>query len=120
MKEIITILLIVFASCVNAKDIPLKDGLYDFEHKFAETEHYKIKSINLIVKIKGNNITVINNDKYDVFQKGVLEEGTLMWHLKSKQWIIGNSPADIDIEDVGGCSGGPTVVDLKNKIYWTC
>lgn len=99
---------------------PLADGKYIFEHKFAEVGHHKIESIKLSVIIKGNHITVINNDRSDVFPKGLLEEGTLMWHAKSSEWIIGNSTSDRNAVDVGGCSDGPTVVDLEKRIYWTC
>lgn len=100
--------------------IPLKDGEYSFEHKYAEAEQYKIKSINVIVRLKGNHITVINRDRYDVFPKGVLEDGELMWHSKSGQWIIGHTPSDLEFDDVGGCTDGPTVIDLVSRIYWTC
>ena len=102
------------------KSPPLKDGEYIFEHKFAEAEQHSIKSIQLIVKIKGNHIVVVNHDRYDVFPEGILEEGELMLHPKSSQWIITNSSSDIEADDVGGCSDGPTVIDLKNRIYWTC
>lgn len=102
------------------KRIPLKDGEYIFEHKFAEANQERIKSIKLLVKIKGKHIIVINNDRFDVFPMGLVDEGELMWHSKSGQWIIGNSSTDKNEADVGGCSDGPTVVDLKRKIYWTC
>lgn len=114
---------VLVTSSVAAKQemkLPLKDGEYVFEHKFAEAEHHRIKSIKLNVKIKGRHIVVINNDRFDVFPKGILEEGTLMWHSKSGQWIIGNKPSDKDAIDVGGCSDGPTEIDLEKRIYWTC
>ncbi len=43
-----------------------------------------------------------------------------MWHEQSQQWIIGNKATDTKITDVGGCSEGPEVVDLKQRVYWTC
>jgi hypothetical protein len=125
MKTTAILLIATFllSSCVageQEKKLPLKDGEYIFEHKYAEAEQYRIKSITLNVIIKGRHIVVINNDRYDVFPKGVLEEGTLMWHSRSGQWIIGNSPSDKNAIDVGGCSEGPTVIDLEKRIYWTC
>jgi len=113
----------LLSSCgknVQDKQIPLKDGEYTFEHKYAEAEQHQIKSITLIVKIVGKHIMVINNDHDDVFPMGVLEEGTLMWHSESSQWIIGQNPSDANAPEVGGCSGGPTVIDLEKRIYWTC
>ncbi len=43
-----------------------------------------------------------------------------MWHAKSKHWIIGDNAKDKQAEEVGGCSDGPQVIDLKRGIYWTC
>lgn len=100
--------------------MPLEDGEYIFQHKYAEAEQYRIRSIELLVEIRGNHIVVINNDRSDVFPMGVLEEGTLMWHSKSGQWIIGTVPSDSDADEVGGCTDGPTVIDLQKRIYWTC
>ena len=125
MKTTLIPLLVVIlgSGCVAAQqkiELPLKDGEYIFTHKFAEAEQHTIQSIKVTVKIKGNHIAVINNDKFDVFPEGILEEGTLMWHTKSQQWIIAHQPSDADLDDVGGCSDGPTVIDLRKRIYWTC
>ena len=43
-----------------------------------------------------------------------------MWHAESEQWIIGRKEEDRSLRDVGGCSGGPRVIDLRNRVYWTC
>ena len=102
------------------KEPPLPSGDYVFMHKFAEAEQSKIPSIKVNVQIRGRHIVVVNNDKTDVFPAGLLEEGTLMWHAASGQWIIGREPADAGAADVGGCSDGPPVIDLECKIYWTC
>jgi len=99
---------------------PLKDGHYIFAHKFAEAEQHNIESIKLDVEIKGNQITVTNNDSDDVFPKGLIDQGTVVWHRKSKQWIIAEDKSDENAEDVGGCSDGPTVIDPIKRIYWTC
>jgi hypothetical protein len=65
-------------------------------------------------------VTITNNGPTDVFPRGLIEEGTLMWHAKSGQWIIGTDPADATAADVGGCSAGPSVIDLQRRTYWTC
>lgn len=113
-----TALVMLSSGC--AKQVPLNDGMYAFEHRFAEAEHQSIKSVTLLVTINGDRISVTNNDRFDVFPEGVLEAGTVMWHRQSGQWIIGHSKADAEAAEVGGCSGGPTVIDLVKKIYWTC
>lgn len=89
-----------------------------FQHQFAEQP--SIPSITVEAKIDGNHITLTNKDKFDVFPEGIIAEGILMWHAPTRQWIIGHSPADKFVQDVGGCSEGPEVVDLEKRIYWTC
>lgn len=98
--------------------LPIRSGRYDFQHRFAEDP--ALVSIPLVAKIRGRHIVLINETESRVFPKGVIAEGTLMWHARSGQWIIGHQPADRDAEDVGGCSDGPEVVDLKGRVYWTC
>lgn len=125
MRFFVTFILITFAACgcVNNRQemkLPLGDGDYLFVHKFAEAEQHRIKSITLNVIIKGMHVTVINNDRDDVFPKGILEEGTLIWHSESEQWSIGQNLSDAKAPDIGGCSEGPTVIDVVKRIYWTC
>ncbi len=96
----------------------IQSGQYTFQHKFAEQPN--MESISVTAKIDGRHIVLINESDSDVFPKGVIAEGTLMWHQASKQWIIGHNNSDRLATEVGGCSDGPEVVDLTNKIYWTC
>ncbi len=98
--------------------IPLATGRYEFQLRFSE--HPTIHSIKLIAEIVGDHIELTNADSDDVFPFGVVEEGTLMWHEPSQQWIIGDSDADRNAGEVGGCSDGPDVVDLVKLEYWTC
>ena len=112
--------LLAIAACQSSTEPPLASGDCVFEHRFAEAEHSNIPSIKLNVQIRGRQITLTNSDKTDVFPAGVIEEGTLMWHATSGQWIIGTAPGDVDAPEAGGCSDGPAVVDLERKIYWTC
>lgn len=79
-----------------------------------------MSSITLTATIRAGQITLTNNERADVFPIGVIAEGTLMWHSKSEQWIIGDGDADRSADEVGGCSEGPEVVDLVRRVYWTC
>lgn len=97
---------------------PLVTGRYEFQHRFAE--HPDMKSIKLVGEIIDDRIVLTNADSDAVFHFGVIDEGTLMWHAASQQWIIGNSEDDRAAEDVGGCSDGPSVIDLVKFEYWTC
>lgn len=67
--------------------LPMKSGEYSFSHKYAE--HPNMVSVRLTAEIEGNHIRLINNDESNVFQKGVVEKGMLMWHGRSRRWILG-------------------------------
>jgi len=114
------ILIISLLTIVNgyAKEIPISDGEYVFVHKFAE--HPNMSSIRLEVVVKGSLITIMNSDNDDVFPFGIIDQGEMFWHKKSGNWIILYSAEDKMAEEVGGCSTGPSIVNLKEKVYWTC
>lgn len=79
-----------------------------------------MQGTELQATIDGRHIELVNIGNSTVFPKGVIEDGVLSWHARSRQWIIVSAPGDARAEDVGGCSGGPAVVDLVARIYWTC
>jgi hypothetical protein len=99
--------------------LPISSGRYEFGHRFAEYPNI-ISSTKFIAIIDGYHITLTNEGRTDVFPAGLIEEGTLMWHEPSQQWIIGSVESDRESRDVGGCSDGPRVVDLMQRVYWTC
>lgn len=75
-----------------------------------------------IVKIKGDSIKVIYDGKgnLSLSKKGdVLDQGVIMKH-KSGVWIIGHNKKDKNLEEVGGCSDGPSEIDFKKKLFWLC
>ena len=98
--------------------VPLASGQYTFQHRYAE--HPTMPSMRVTVTIRGTHLTVTNPVAADPFPAGDIAEGQLMWHGASAQWIISEDDADRLAQDVGGCSDGPEVVDLEQKIYWTC
>ena len=104
--------------CTSEAQPSLVSGDYVFAHRFEE--HPDIPSTELAVQIRGRQVTIINNGPTDVFPRGLIEQGTLIWHAKSGQWIIGTNAADANAADLGGCSDGPSIIDLQRKIYWTC
>ena len=97
---------------------PLKAGSYTFQHRYAEQP--TMGSFTVRVHIKGQRITVVNPHTGQVFPKGVIAKGLLLWNAPTGQWIIGETETDRDNSEVGGCSAGPEVVDLVKRIYWTC
>ena len=105
----------------NLADTIPPDGTYRFDVAFAEWEG-KSMGEKVTVVIKGDSIKVVyegdgnltNAKKGDVFSKGIL--------LKHKTgvWIIGKSKSDAQVDEIGGCSGGPTTIDNKSRKYWMC
>ncbi|SRR6266566_5230355 len=117
---LVTLGLIILSGCIGfgAPSIPLANGKYIFKHRYAEQP--EIESIRLTVEILGSHIAVINSEESSVFPVGIVDEGNLEWHAISKQWIVAHNPGDKSAPEVGGCSDGPSVIDLMNGVYWTC
>lgn len=110
--------LVITNVAIAAPALPIRSGLYIFQHRYAEQP--TMPSITLLAKINGHHIVLINQSQSDVFPMGVIVDGALAWHAQSKQWIVIQTKSDRSAKDVGGCSEGPDVIDLINKIYWTC
>jgi hypothetical protein len=99
--------------------LPISSGKYVLGLRFAEHPDI-ISTTRFVATIDGYRITVKNEGRTDVYPAGLIAEGTLMWHSSSQQWIIGETDADRNASDVGGCGGGPPVVDLIKLEYWDC
>jgi hypothetical protein len=102
----------------NDTSPPIADGRYTFVVKLAEQPN--VPGGELDAEVRGRNIRFTSKPNSSVFPAGLVEEGILLWHAASRQWIIGHSEGDAEITEVGGCTGGPFVVDLEQKIFWTC
>jgi hypothetical protein len=109
---------LLLAACASQPALPIASGVYRFQQRFAEQP--SMPGAELKATIDGRHIELVNIGDSTIFPKGVIEDGALSWHARSRQWIIVSTPSDARAEDVGGCSGGPNVVDLVARIYWTC
>ena len=94
-------------------------GSYKFTVTSAEWNRKKIATCT--VKVFGDSVKVLNDGSGLEGKKGdVLWAGILARHIKTRQWIICSSPQDIYAEDIGGCTGGPYVLDFVKKILEIC
>ena len=105
----------------DSSNFILSNGTYRFALAFAEWQG----------KSMGEKVTVIiNRDSIKVIYEGdghltltkkgeIMDEGMIMKH-KSGEWIIGKDDSDKNIDEIGGCTGGPAIIDFKNKKYWIC
>lgn len=107
-------------SASHSKEIP-PSGRYLFDIAFAEWQG-KSMGVKLTVEIVGDSVKVIYNGIGELSNTEigeVIDQGLIMKH-KSGDWIIGLRPEDRELDEVGGCTGGPAIIDFKHKKYWVC
>ena len=119
MKTPIILFLFLLTFVVTKAQRP-KDGSYTYSIAFAEWNGQSLGATCTVI-IKGDSIKVLHNGKGNLTGKkgDVFDEGIIMKH-KSGKWIIGHSPIDKNAKEIGGCSDGPSVIDFKNKKFWSC
>lgn len=102
------------------QEAKLTDGTYVFDVAFAEYQG-KSMGVQVTVVVSGDAIKVTYEGQGDFSAEvgEVLDEGVIMKH-KSGVWIIGTEPSDKDLDEIGGCTGGPAIIDFQNKKYWMC
>lgn len=100
-------------------EIP-SDGKYLFDAAFTEWQG-KSMGVKVTVIIKGDSIKVTyaggGNLTAEIGEN--LDTGIILKH-KSGNWIIGQELSDKNRDEVGGCTGGPSIIDFENKKYWMC
>ena len=97
---------------------PIPSGQYEFTHRFFE--HPTLPSVKLVAVIEGRSVVLTNHSPSSALPLGVVAKGQLLWHAASRSWIIGQKPEDAFAPEVGGCTGGPEVIDLRARVYWSC
>ena len=97
-----------------------KDGIYTYAIAFSEWQGKPLGATCTVI-IRGDSIKVVHNDtgKLTGKQGDILDQGIILKH-KSGKWIIGHSIKDKDVKKIGGCSDGPSIIDFKQKKFWTC
>lgn len=103
----------------DKNEIP-PNGTYQFDVAFAEWQG-KSMGVKLTIIINGDSAKVVYEGHGALTAElgEVIDEGIIMKH-KSGQWIIGTDPKDKELEEVGGCTGRPAIIDFKEEKYWMC
>jgi hypothetical protein len=117
-SRVLSLLCLLPFAGAAAERLHIRDGEHAFRHRSAE--HPNLSAHPLVARITGTRLVLVNRKPSSVLPLGVVAEGDLMWNAASKQWILGNDSVDRTAEEVGGCSDGPEVVDLRRRVYWTC
>ena len=100
-----------------------ENGTYIYEVAFAEWGG-KTMGDEIIVVLKDGHITLKVSENSNVVWMGanpgdIIEEGTLRQH-QSGQWIISHDEKDVHLEEIGGCTGGPTIISFENRTIEIC
>lgn len=97
-----------------------QNGRYIFKLAFAEWQN-KSMGATCTVVVKDDSIKVLHNGSKGLSGKkgDVLDSGKLIKHVSGK-WIIAHNKKDRNAKEIGGCSDGPTIIDLKRRIFYTC
>jgi hypothetical protein len=116
--SILFLLLFTFAKSFSQKP---KSGTYTYSIAFAEWQG-KSNGASCTVIIKGDSIKIIHNGKKSLTGKkgDIIDSGIILQHKKTGRWIIGHSLKDKFVKDFGGCTGGPSEINFKKKIFWLC
>ncbi len=74
------------------------------------------------IVIRGDSVKVIyeGDRKLTLTEAGEVPTLSILKKHKSGKWIITKSEADCQIEEIGGCTGGPSVIDFKKMKFWMC
>lgn len=99
------------------------NGTYTYEIAFAE---WGGKSLGdeIIVVLEDGHVSLIISENSNAIWIGaqpgdVIEEGTLRRH-KSGVWMISNDESDVDLKEIGGCTGGPIIIDFEKRSIEMC
>lgn len=119
MKTLLLLFFTCFSIAVFAQKP--KDGTYTYSIAWAEWGGKSLGATCTVI-IKGDSIKVAHNGTTNVTGKkgDIYAEGIIMRHTKTGKWIIGKNKADKAAKEIGGCTGGPSVIDFKNKKFWSC
>lgn len=80
----------------------------------------KSTNVSCIVIRQDSLFTIINDGSLGGEKGQVIDSGIIRIHKETGQTILSKKPEDVDAPEVGGCTDGPIVVDLVNKIIVFC
>jgi hypothetical protein len=103
-------------------EVPV-NGTYTYEVVFAEWGGKSLGDEIIVVVEDGHAALLISENSNAVWMGAkpgdLWEEGTLRKH-KSGVWIISNDKSDVNLDEIGGCTGGPIIIDFENRTIEMC
>jgi hypothetical protein len=118
---VILLLCALPALVANTIALAIEDGEYTFTVAFAEWGGQSLGATCKVI-IKGNSVLVLHDGNPTLSGRAgeVIDKGFLMRHKATGKWIIGKTEKDKLAPEIGGCSDGPSIIDLKKRIFWLC
>ena len=99
------------------------NGTYTYEVVFAEWGGKSLGDEIIVVVEDGHAALLIPENSNTLWMGAkpgdVWKEGTLRKH-KSGVWIISNDKSDVNLDEIGGCTGGPIIIDFENRTIEMC
>jgi len=103
-------------------EVPV-NGTYTYEAVFAEWGGKSLGDEIIVVVEDGHAALLISENSNAVWMGAkpgdLWEEGTLRKH-KSGVWIISNDKSDVNLDEIGGCTGGPLILDFEKRTIEMC
>lgn len=96
-----------------------KKSTQKFKVKFAEWENSEMEATCDVLIMK-NKIIVYNDGSISGKIGEIIDQGELQKHKSTGKIIISHSEKDTNAKEIGGCTDGPLIIDIENKILWLC
>jgi hypothetical protein len=105
----------------DISNIPPPDGVYIYDVAFAEWEGKSMgDKVEVTIRNRSVEVRYDGGSQLPLAEKGeLLDSGILVRH-RTGEWIIVRSHDEIDAEEIGGCTGGPSVIDFDKQKFWMC
>lgn len=100
--------------------IPVDSGRYTFAIAFAEFQGQTLGA-SCDVIIEDDRVTVLHNGQSRIQGSAgdVIVKGYIRRH-RSGEWIVSEKSGDENAAEIGGCTDGPYIIDLENRVFWMC
>ena len=92
--------------------------------KSSQKREANLSGDEIIVVLEDGHITLLISENSNALWIGaqpgdIWEEGTLRKH-QSGVWIISHDESDVHLEEIGGCTGGPIIIDFEKRTIELC
>jgi hypothetical protein len=117
-KIVILLFFISVSYSLTIKTDTIPQGEFQFELYFSEWGG-RMDNAPCKIVIKKNIIKIFQSTETNLSGKNLILEGKIVKH-SSGRWVIIHEKTNNDIDEIGGCTGGPIPIDFDMKIIEWC